>query len=634
MKFFQRLGRSIMLPVAVLPVAAILLGVGYWITNLAGDNIASAFLTAAGGALIDNMALLFAIGISIGMADKSDGTSALAGLVSWLTVTTLLKPETVQLLIGAEAVESVDPAFGKIQNVFVGIICGLIGAWSYNRFKDTKLPDYLSFFSGKRSVAIITAGISLVVAVALFFIWPFVYNGLVIFGEWMLTLGPVGAGIYGFLNRLLIPLGLHHALNSVFWFDVAGINDLNNFLAGTGTFGVTGQYMAGFFPIMMFGLPGAALAMYVTAKTKRRKATAGIMISAAFASFLTGVTEPLEFAFMFLAPVLYVVHAAFTGISMFIAALLPTRMGFGFSAGFIDMVLGWANPMAQNPWMLLVMGVFWFGVYFIVFRFVILKLKLPTPGREPEDEAVTGSTGTLATAGGGKYATAASGFLHGLGGKRNITSLDNCTTRLRLEVADPSLVDDQALKRAGAIATVKPGGKSVQVIYGLNVQFVRDAMDDIIAGRVPEEGPDQTADAAAAVAESAVVRLRQPVQGQVITLQEVPDEVFAAGTLGPGLAVQPVDGMVVAPAAGRVVSVAPHAVGLALSDGIEVLVHAGIDTVKLNGAGLEALVAEGDEVAAGTPLLRLDLDAIKAAGYSAVTPVVVLNRPGARVEFV
>ena len=620
-----------MLPVAVLPVAAILVGIGYWITSLAGDNIVSAFLTAAGGALLDNMALLFAIGISIGMADKSDGTSALAGLVSWLTITTLLKPETVQLLTGAEALESVDPAFGKLNNVFVGIICGLIGAWTYNRFKDTKLPDYLSFFSGKRSVAIVTAGFSLVVAVALFFVWPFVYNGLVLFGEWMLTLGPIGAGIYGFLNRLLIPLGLHHALNSVFWFDVAGINDLNNFLAGEGTYGVTGQYMAGFFPIMMFGLPGAALAMYVTAKTKRRKATAGILISAAFASFLTGVTEPLEFAFMFLAPLLYVVHAVLTGVSMLVAAILPARMGFGFSAGFIDMALGWANPMAQNPWILLLMGVVMFGIYFVVFRFFILKLNLPTPGREPEE-----SGEVAVTSADSKYAQQAVGMIAGLGGAGNITSLDNCTTRLRLELADPSKVNEGQLKQAGAVAAVKPGGKSVQVVYGLNVQFVRDAMESIMAGETPAEVSAADAAPGSTATLTEVVRLRQPLEGRVIALADVPDEVFAGGSLGPGLGIEPTDGKVVAPAAGRVVTVAGtgHAIGLLLSDGTEVLIHVGIDTVKLDGHELTALVAEGDEVVAGQPLIKADLEAVTAAGYSTITPVVVLNRPGAAVEFV
>ena len=310
MKFFQRLGRSLMLPVAVLPVAAILSGIGYWILTATGNdaNLVGVFFQTAGGALLDNLPLLFAIGVSLGMATKPDGTSALAGLVSWLVVTTLLAPENVALFQGVEEAE-VNLAFSNLENVFVGILCGLIGAWSYDRFKETELPDALAFFSGRRSVAIVSAGLSLVLALALFFIWPLVFSGLVAFGEFILTLGPVGVGLYGFLNRLLIPLGLHHALNSVFWFDVMGIDDIRKFQEGPVTIdaaaaatdalscpgvwdgttceviGVVGQYQAGFFPIMMFGLPGAALAIYLRAKTKRRKAVGALMMAAAVASF-------------------------------------------------------------------------------------------------------------------------------------------------------------------------------------------------------------------------------------------------------------------------------------------------------------------------------------------------------------
>ncbi|SDQ61648.1 N-acetylglucosamine-specific PTS transporter subunit IIBC [Microbacterium sp. cf332] len=642
MKFFQRLGRSIMLPVAVLPVAAILSGIAFWISSAAGANVVSSFLAAAGGALLDNMALLFAIGIAIGMANKSDGTSALAGLVSWLTVTTILSPTVVSGLFGIADVAEVDPAFTKVQNVFVGIICGLIGAWAYNRFKDTKLPDALSFFSGKRSVAIVTAGVSLVVAVILLFVWPVVYGGLVTFGEWISTLGPVGAGIYGFMNRLLIPFGLHHALNSVFWFDVAGINDLNNFLAGSngdGVFGVTGQYMTGFFPIMMFGLPGAALAMYVTAKTKRKKMVSGILLSAAIASFFVGVTEPLEFAFMFLAPWLYLVHAVFTGISVFIAALLPTRMGFGFSAGFIDLVLGWMNPLAQNPWMIPVMGVFWFAIYFVVFRFLILKFRLKTPGRE-DDDALDADVTAARDSG---YGPTAERFIAGLGGKENIVDLDNCATRLRLEVADTSRVDSDALKRAGAAGTMVTGAKSVQVVYGLNVQFVKDAMDDVLAGRDVEPATGAAADAAtngtgtatALTTAPAVVRLRAPLEGAVVPLSAVPDPMFSQGTMGPGLAIDPVGDTVVAPADGTVTSVFPtgHAIGLTLADGTELLIHVGIDTVDLKGRGFQPLVQQGEVVHAGAPLLRFDAAGIRSAGYSPITPVIVLNNERATVEF-
>ncbi|OAH51697.1 N-acetylglucosamine-specific PTS transporter subunit IIBC [Microbacterium oleivorans] len=637
MKFFQRLGRSLMLPVAVLPVAAILSGIGYWIKNANGgaDNIGSAFLSAAGGALLDNLALLFAVGVSIGMAKKSDGTSALAGLVSWLTVTTMLSPATMAALTGA-AVEDVDPAFTKIQNVFVGIICGLIGAWCYNRFKDTKLPDALSFFSGKRSVAIVTAGLSLVLAIVLMFVWPFVYGGLVGFGEWIVTLGPVGAGIYGFFNRLLIPLGLHHALNSVFWFDVAGINDLNNFLqgsAGDGVYGVTGQYMTGFFPIMMFGLPGAALAMYVTAKTTRRKVAAGILLSGAISSFFVGVTEPLEFSFMFLAPWLYLIHAVFMGISLFVSAILPVRMGFGFSGGFIDLVLGWANPLAENPWIILIMGPIWFAIYFVVFRWIIRRFDLKTPGRE-DDDALE-DEGTDAAPRGDFHATAER-FVEALGGRENIVELDNCATRLRMEIADVARVDDAALKRAGAAGTIKPGGHSVQVVYGLNVQFVKDAMEDVLAGRAVSAAPAPTTGTAVAQATQApdLVRLRPPVAGRVLALSEVPDEMFADGTMGPGVAIDPTGDVISAPADGRVESVFPtgHAIGLRLDDGTELLIHVGIDTVAMKGDGFETLVTAGQRVSAGEPLVRFDRARIVAAGHSPITPIVVLNNPAARVE--
>ncbi len=639
MQFLQRLGKSIMLPVAVLPVAAILSGISWWISDGgASPNIFSAFLGAAGGALLDNMALLFAVGIAIGMARKSDGTSALAGLVSWLVVTTLLKPETVALYTGVADVNEVDPAFLKVQNVFIGIICGLIGAFCYNRFKDTKLPDALSFFSGKRSVAIVTAGISLVVAIGLYFVWPWVYGGLVAFGEFIVTLGPFGTGIYGFLNRLLIPVGLHHALNSVFWFDVAGINDLNNFLSGEGTYGVTGQYMTGFFPIMMFGLPGAALAMYLTAKTTRKKLAYGILFAGAVSSFFVGVTEPLEFSFMFLAPVLYVVHALFTGISMAISQILPVRMGFGFSAGFVDLVLNWQNPMAQNPWIIPIMGVFWFFVYFGVFYFFIKRFNLKTPGREDDDgldEGTEYDTHSKDDA----YNMTAVRFIDALGGKANITDLDNCATRLRMEIADVSQVDDVALKRAGAAGTMKTGGHSVQVIYGTNVQFVKDAMERVMSGEVvmdtvePERA--QVTETATATMTRTTLTLRQPVEGKVVPLSSVPDPTFAEQIMGPGVAIEPTGSTIVAPADCTVGAIfeTSHAIALVLDDGTELLIHVGIDTVQMKGDGFRTLVQKGDRVTAGTRLVEFDLQKITAAGHPAITPVIVLNNENAQIEF-
>ncbi|MCC3867399.1 N-acetylglucosamine-specific PTS transporter subunit IIBC [Terrisporobacter mayombei] len=472
MKYFQRLGKSLMLPVACLPVASILMGIGYWVdpTGWGANSVIAAFLIKAGSALIDNMAILFAIGVGVGMSDDNDGSAGLAALVSWLVITTLLAPGSVAFFQQID-VTAVDPAFGKIATQFTGIISGIIGATCYNKFKNTKLPSWLSFFSGKRSVAIVTALFSVIVAVILFLVWPIVYNALVSFGKGIISAGPIGAGIYGFFNRLLIPTGLHHALNSVFWFDVAGINDIASFWGGTGTPGVTGMYMTGFFPVMMFGLPAAALAMYHTAKKEKKAAVYGLLLAASFSAFFSGVTEPLEFAFMFLAPGLYVLHAGLTGISMAVCAMLPTRAGFNFSAGFVDWFLSFKAPMAENPLMLLPIGLVFAVLYYVTFRFAITKFNLKTPGREDDDEVVLKES--VATSN-NDYAVTAELILKGLGGSENITSIDNCITRLRLEVKDQSLVDEKLIKLAGVAGVIRPGKTSVQVIIGTHVQFVAD----------------------------------------------------------------------------------------------------------------------------------------------------------------
>lgn len=472
MKYLQRLGKSLMLPVAALPVASILMGIGYWLdpTGWGANSVASAFLLKAGGALIDNMAILFAIGVAVGMSDDNDGTAGLAGLVSWLVITTLLSPGAVAMFKGIDAAE-VPAAFSKIQTQFVGIVAGLIGATCYNKFKSTKLPDALGFFSGKRSVAIMTALASLVAALVLFFVWPIVYGALVSFGKAIVSTGAIGSGIYAFLNRLLIPFGLHHALNSVFWFDVAGINDLGNFWAGTGTQGVTGMYMTGFFPVMMFGLPAGALAMYHTAKDNKKKAVYGLLLAAALSSFFTGVTEPMEFAFMFLAPGLYVIHAGLTGISAIICTLLPVRAGFNFSAGFVDWFLSFKAPMAQNPLWLIAIGLVFAVLYYVTFRFVITQFNLKTPGREDDEDelseniAITGDMNELAKA-----------YIEALGGKGNIVSVDNCVTRLRLGVKDNTIVKEKNLTALGARGVIRPGKGNIQVIVGTNVQFIADAI--------------------------------------------------------------------------------------------------------------------------------------------------------------
>lgn len=342
----SKIRKSLMLPVAVLPVCSILMGIGYWIdpTGWGANSAIAAFLIKAGGSIIDNMGILFAIGVGVGMSEDNDGTGGLAALVSWLMITTLLSPAVVGMLKGIP-VEEVAPAFGKIATQFTGILAGLIGSTCYNKFKGTKLPSALAFFSGKRSVAIVTAGMSIVAALILFFAWPAIFGALVSFGEMIMGAGAIGAGIYGFFNRLLIPFGLHHALNSVFWFDIAGIDDIGKFWGQIegGVKGVTGMYQAGFFPVMMFGLPAGALAMYHTAKENKKKVAAGLLGAAALSAFFTGVTEPLEFAFMFLAPGLYVVHALLTGITVAVVAALPVRAGFNFSAGFVDWFLSFKS---------------------------------------------------------------------------------------------------------------------------------------------------------------------------------------------------------------------------------------------------------------------------------------------------
>lgn len=477
-KYFQRLGRSLMLPVAVLPVAAILLGVGYWIdpTGWGSGNQIAAFLIKAGGSIIDNMSILFAVGVALGMSKDKDGSSALSGLVAFLVVTTLLSTGTVAMLQGIP-VEDVNPAFAKIANQFVGILSGLIAAAMYNRFSHVRLPDFLAFFSGKRLVPIMTAFSMLLVSLVLFFVWPIIYTGLVNFGEAISSLGAAGAGLYGFFNRLLIPTGLHHALNSVFWFDVAGINDIANFWASKGEQGITGRYQAGFFPIMMFGLPAAALAMYHTAKTKHKKQVASLMLAAGFASFFTGVTEPLEFAFMFLAPMLYVVHAVLTGLSLAIAALFQWTAGFGFSAGFIDFILSLKIPIANLPLMLIVQGLVFAVIYYVVFRFLIVKFNIMTPGRAEEFvEEGSKSEGVPAT-GGNKFTAMAATIFEGLGGNANVTSVDNCITRLRIEVKDMSLVDQNKIKSTGVPGINVVGKQSIQVIVGTQVQFVADEIE-------------------------------------------------------------------------------------------------------------------------------------------------------------
>jgi len=480
MKYLQKLGRSLMLPVAVLPVASILMGIGYWIdpAGWGGGSPVAAFLISAGGAIIDNMSILFAVGVALGMSKDKDGSAALSGLVAFLVITKLLSSGTVAQLTSVPA-EQVNVAFSKISNQFIGIISGLVAAAMYNRFSKVQLTPALSFFSGKRLVPIMTSIAMILVSAVLFFIWPVVYTGLVSFGTTISSMGAVGAGIYGFLNRLLIPTGLHHALNSVFWFDAIGINDIGKFW-GTkpgGVAGVTGMYQAGFFPVMMFGLPAACLAMYHTAKDNKKKIAAGLLMAAAFSSFFTGVTEPIEFAFVFLAPGLYLVHAVLTGISVFLAAQFHWIAGFGFSAGFVDYFLSLRMPLAVNILMLIPLGLVMGVIYYSLFRFLIVKFNLKTPGRE-DDEAEEGEGVVLGK--GTDFGVLAATILEGLGGKENIESLDYCVTRLRMEVKDNLLVDESKIKKAGVAGIIRPSKTNVQVVVGPQVQFVADELKKLL----------------------------------------------------------------------------------------------------------------------------------------------------------
>ncbi|NGH09356.1 PTS transporter subunit EIIC [Serratia marcescens] len=648
LSYLQKVGRALMVPVATLPAAAILMGVGYWIDPVGwgGDNALAAFFIKSGSAIIDNMSVLFAIGVAYGMSKDKDGAAALTGFVGFLVLTTLCSPAAVSM-IQKIPLDQVPAAFGKIQNQFVGILVGIISAEVYNRFSGVELPKALSFFSGRRLVPILISFLMILVAFILMYIWPVIFNGLVNFGEHIQKMGSVGAGIYAFFNRLLIPVGLHHALNSVFWFDVAGINDIPNFLggqqsieAGKAVVGITGRYQAGFFPIMMFGLPGAALAIYHCARPENKAKVAGIMLAAAFAAFFTGITEPLEFSFMFVAPVLYVIHAVLTGISVFIAASMHWIAGFGFSAGLVDMVLSSRNPLATHWYMLIPQGLVFFVIYYVVFRFTINKFNLMTPGRElavagDETDGYDVNVDSNAGKDENETTTLARRYVGAIGGSDNLTGIDACITRLRLNVKDSALVNDALAKRLGASGVIRLNKQSVQVIVGTRAELIASAMRNVIAaGPVAAAAAPAAAPAAEAkpqavpnAPKAAFETLVAPVTGEVVALEQVPDEAFASKAVGDGLAIRPTDKIVVAPADGTVVKIfnTNHAFCLETDKGAEIVVHMGIDTVALEGQGFKRLVEEGAEVKAGQPILELDLDYLNANARSMISPVVVSN---------
>lgn len=617
--FFQRLGRALQLPIAVLPVAALLLRFGQ------PDLLNMPFIAQAGGGIFDNLALIFAIGVASSWSKDNAGAAALAGGIGYFILT--------------KAMITINPAVNM--GVLAGIITGLVGGMVYNRWSDIKLPDFLSFFGGKRFVPIATGFFCLVLAAIFGYVWPPVQDAIRAGGEWIVGAGAFGAGIFGFVNRLLIPTGLHQVLNTIAWFQIGDFTnaagtvfhgDINRFYAGDGT---AGMFMSGFFPIMMFGLPGAAFAMYFAAPKERRPLVGGMLVSVAVTAFLTGVTEPLEFLFMFLAPLLYLVHAILTGISLYVATALGIHAGFSFSAGAIDYALMYNLPAAsKNVWMLLVMGVVFFIIYFVLFSVIIRMFNLKTPGRE-DDTVDMGAPEANSNTEEGLNQLALS-YIGALGGSDNFKGIDACITRLRLNVKDAGTVDDAACKRLGASGIVRLNKQSIQVIVGAKAESLADAMKKVIARGPVAAGVATAAPVAMSNAapqavpntvKTVVETLVSPVTGDVVALDQVPDEAFASKAVGDGVAIRPTGKIVVSPAAGTVVKIfnTNHAFCLETVSGAEIVVHMGIDTVTLNGQGFTRLVEEGATVTAGQPVLELDLDYLNANARSMISPVVVSN---------
>ncbi|HDK6871261.1 TPA: PTS N-acetyl glucosamine transporter subunit IIABC [Klebsiella pneumoniae] len=618
--FFQRLGRALQLPIAVLPVAALLLRFGQ------PDLLNVPFIAQAGGAIFDNLALIFAIGVASSWSKDNAVSAALAGAVGYFVMT--------------KAMVTINPEINM--GVLAGIITGLVAGAVYNRWAGIKLPDFLSFFGGKRFVPIATGFFCLILAAIFGYVWPPVQHAIHSGGEWIVSAGALGSGIFGFINRLLIPTGLHQVLNTIAWFQIGEFTnaagavfhgDINRFYAGDGT---AGMFMSGFFPIMMFGLPGAALAMYLAAPKARRPMVGGMLLSVAITAFLTGVTEPLEFLFMFLAPLLYLLHAVLTGISLFIATALGIHAGFSFSAGAIDYVLMYSLPAAsKNVWMLLVMGVVFFFVYFLLFSAVIRMFNLKTPGREDKAaDVVTEEANSNTEEGLTQLATS---YIAAVGGTDNLKAIDACITRLRLTVGDSAKVNDAACKRLGASGVVKLNKQTIQVIVGAKAESIGDEMKKVVtrgpvaAAAAAPAGNVATAAPAAkpqAVANAKTVEsLVSPITGDVVALEQVPDEAFASKAVGDGIAVKPTSNIVVAPAAGTVVKIfnTNHAFCLETNNGAEIVVHMGIDTVALEGKGFKRLVEEGTDVKAGEPILEMDLDFLNANARSMISPVVCSN---------
>ena len=672
----QRVGRSFMLPIALLPVAGLLLGIGSSFTNetmLAAYGLNSVIhpgtliytildvMSQTGSAVFNNLALLFAMGVAIGMARKEKEVAALSGAVAYIIMNT-----AIQAMINAAGGVEAMPANSTTtmlgittlqMGVFGGIVVGLGVAALHNKFYKIELPQVLAFFGGTRFVPIISSIVYLVVGIAMFYIWPVVQSGIAALGALVLASGYAGTFIYGLLERALIPFGLHHVFYMPFWQTAVGGTAIidgvtvtgaqNIFFAelaskSTTVFSVSAtRFMAGKFPFMMFGLPGAALAMYQCAKPEKKKVAGGLLLSAALTAFLTGITEPLEFTFIFVALPMYAVHCVLAGLSFMLMHILNVGVGMTFSGGLIDLVLfGVMQGNAKTHWVwVIVVGAVYFVLYYIIFRFMISKFDYKTPGRDDAEEV------KLYTRADVNARNAASGsvpagndpvsalIVEGLGGAANLSDVDCCATRLRCTVKDAALVRQDVLKASGASGVICKGN-GVQVVYGPKVAVIKAKLEDYLenapktsaatAAPAPTTAPAAPAPAAHAAKDTV---LSACLNGTVVPLADVKDEAFASGALGDGIAIEPIDGELVAPADGEISSTfeTHHAVGMTTADGAELLMHIGIDTVKLGGKHFTYLVNEGDKVKKGQPLIRFELEAIKAEGYPVTTPLIVCN---------
>ena len=660
----QRVGRSFMLPIAVLPVAGLLLGIGSSFTNatmidtyglqaiLGEGTILNMFLTVlskAGSALFDNLPIIFAVGCAIGMAKKEKEVAALSAVIAYFTMNAAVNAMLVnsgQILddgsIADFVLQGTITSSVGIQTlqmgVFGGIIVGLGVAALHNRFYTIELPSALAFFSGSRFVPIISTVVYVLVGIGMFFVWPVVQNGIYALGGLVTGTGYLGTLIFGIIKRALIPFGLHHVFYLPFWqtgvggsMEVAGkmIEGGQNIffaqLADPSTVHFSAdacRYFSGEFIFMIFGLPGAALAMYQTAKPEKKKQAGGLLLSAALACMATGITEPLEFSFLFVAPMLFAVQVILAGAAYMIAHILNIAVGLTFSGGFLDLFLfGILQGNAKTSWLRIIpVGIIYFLLYYGIFKFLILKFDLKTPGREDEDTETrlyTKADYNAAKETGVKGAEVSALITAGLGGKANIEDVDCCATRLRCTIKDPEKVQEALLKQSGSRGVILKG-KGIQVIYGPQVAVLKTNLEAFLQTSAADQVSSQV---------SSGEEIKSPMNGTVIPLSEVPDAVFSSEMLGKGFGVEPSEGKAYAPVDGEVTTVfdTKHAIGLMSKHGVELLIHIGMDTVKLNGKGFDVKVKTGDQVKAGDLLAEFDMDLIKGEGYPVTTAVVVTN---------